>query len=1281
MNLIFTANRLLKGIVMGFMLMAISFGIHAQTLRINEFLALNQTSITDEDGDYSDWIEIYNPTSGAINLQEWALTDDAADLKKWVFPDITLEPDQYLVVFASGKDRTDPAGELHTNFKLSGNGEYLALVNPSGVPVTAFDPSFPVQETDVSYGYFDGAYVSFTVLSPGTVNPGSGSSIIPAPEFSRNHGFYDSAFDLTISSNVGSAKIYYTTDGSEPTESNGTLYVNPIHISTTTVLRASAFVTGQTASKINTQTYLFVDDIIHQPNNPAGYPDEWGPFQTLSGNAPADYEVDPELVADPEFAASLKVALKELPAISIVTKKENFFSHDYDEVTGGIYIYTGFIFTDNPLGRDWERPISFELFDNKDSLSLQVDCGITINGGHSRLATKNPKHSFRLKFKSEYGPSRLNFPIFGEDADDSFNTLILRGGFNNTWVHGDSDQRERSTYHRDAWGKDMQRAMGHPSGHALYTHLFINGLYWGIYTVSERMDKDFAASYMKGSDDEFDVIKDYSEVMDGSGDAWNELISTVNAGTVSDATYQKLQGNNPDGSVNYNYKPLLDMDNLIDYMLINMYGANSDWDHHNWAAMYNRVYRCAGYKFLVWDAEHILEGVNDNVTSEFNSGCPSNIFQNMMKNELFKRRFADRAYKYLFNDGLLTPDKTVELWMKRYVQIEDAIDGESARWGDYRRDVHSWSSSPYLLYTKASWLSAESYMQNTYFPQRTAKLLQQFKSAGFYPNIDVPQLYLNNTVTTGTTITRGDVLTMQVANGEIYYTTDGSDPIKGEVGNVTEEDLVSTTNTMQVLVPESGFSDNTWNTTGFDASSWENTSGSAKGVGYEANSGYESMIAIDVADKMYDGNTTTPNSSCLVRYPFTISDLNLNDLSTLTLAVQYDDGFAAYLNGQLVAGANAPSSLTFTSAATGSHEAASFEIFSISANINLLKQGENVLAVQGLNRNTSSSDFYIKATLKAGIRESDSGSEMADVYSGPITLSGSAHVKARTYYNNEWSALSEAFFSVQEDLNNLRITEINYHPEASDTVDGDKFEFLELKNIGDFAIDMSGVQIIKGISYVFPEGTYLEPGGFIVLASDEDDFFNRYGFMPFGEYDGQLDNNGERILVATATNDTICDVRYFDDYPWPVEPDGYGYSLVPVKKNPLINQDSSVYWTVSSLVNGSPGRDDPMSVANQAPEMPEELLTSCYPNPFNNRMTISFELQSHASVQLSIRSVTGQVVRILTAGNYSAGTHLADWDGTTQTGADLPDGVYFYELKVTGAVGTQIKTGKIIRIR
>ena len=184
--------------------------------------------------------------------------------------------------------------------------------------------------------------------------------------------------------------------------------------------------------RITTQTYLFPDDIIHQPNDPAGYPSTWGTFLSIEGIAPADYEMDPEMMADPAFANSVKEALRDLPVISLVTSRGYIFSKTANPDTGGIYIYTGI---SQGLGYGWERPVSFEYFNAKDSVSFQADCGVQIQGGEGRRPEKSPKHSFRLLFKSEYGPSKFNYPLFGDDAVSEFNSVILRAGFGNTWIH------------------------------------------------------------------------------------------------------------------------------------------------------------------------------------------------------------------------------------------------------------------------------------------------------------------------------------------------------------------------------------------------------------------------------------------------------------------------------------------------------------------------------------------------------------------------------------------------------------------------------------------------------------------------------------------------------------------------------------------------------------------------------------------------------------------------------------------------------------------------------
>jgi len=138
-----------------------------ERVRISEFLAVNEIGLDDEDRDESDWIEIHNAGTTTVGLEGWYLTDSASNLTKWRFPAITLESDGYLVVFASGKDRREPAGELHANFKLSGSGEYLGLVRPDGVSVVSeFAPVYPVQAADVSYGVVE-AGSQQVLIAPG----------------------------------------------------------------------------------------------------------------------------------------------------------------------------------------------------------------------------------------------------------------------------------------------------------------------------------------------------------------------------------------------------------------------------------------------------------------------------------------------------------------------------------------------------------------------------------------------------------------------------------------------------------------------------------------------------------------------------------------------------------------------------------------------------------------------------------------------------------------------------------------------------------------------------------------------------------------------------------------------------------------------------------------------------------------------------------------------------------------------------------------------------------
>ncbi|MBI4325544.1 MAG: lamin tail domain-containing protein, partial [Chloroflexi bacterium] len=203
---------------------------------INEFLSatLATGGLLDEEGELQDWIELYNTGTNAVNLAGWSLSDEADEPAKWTFPSVTLGGGQYLVVFASAKDRkaTTPGAKLHTNFKLNSAGDYLALFNAESPrqAMTEFRPEFPEQRNDYSYG-LDNArtWRYFRTPTPGRANGSSTiTGVAPPPHFNVRRGFFERPFQLMLSDELSGATIPYTLDGSPPTELSGLVYAAPL---------------------------------------------------------------------------------------------------------------------------------------------------------------------------------------------------------------------------------------------------------------------------------------------------------------------------------------------------------------------------------------------------------------------------------------------------------------------------------------------------------------------------------------------------------------------------------------------------------------------------------------------------------------------------------------------------------------------------------------------------------------------------------------------------------------------------------------------------------------------------------------------------------------------------------------------------------------------------------------------------------------------------------------------------------------------------------------------
>jgi len=580
----------------------------------------------------------------------------------------------------------------------------------------------------------------FATATPGSANLSVYFAFVEDTKFSVDRGFYDSPVDVTITTATAGAQIRYTTDSSAPTATTGTVYTGPVHITKTTTLRAAAFLAGFQPTNADTQTYIFINDVIAQPANPAGFPTTWGAVT-------ADYAMDQTVVNNPLYSAEIRNDLKVIPSLSIVMNTSQLFG------AAGIYSNT------QQQGEAWERAASMELINPDGTPGFQVDGGLRIYGGVDRDPSVK-KHTFRFFFNdNQFGPADLKYPLFPDTPVDSFDSIILKGYFNDAW--GPMSWNAQSQFARDTWAMACELAMGQPASHVRYFHLYLNGLYWGLYAVMERPDQHFGAAYFGGDDSEYDAIHD-TEAVGGNRTAWDQMMAAANAGLTTAAAYQAFQ-------------QIVDVTNLADYCMLNFYTQNWDWDDHNWYAGRNR--NGGQWHFYPWDTEWILPSDHVNASNMINtnrSDRPSRVFQQLRQNADFKMLVADELYKNYINvNGPMTPTAVASRYQAITDQIYNAIVDESARWGDYNRPGNAYTRN-------AEWAAERTRLLNTYFPLRGPVFVSQMRAQGLYPITNPAgfsqesgtiapgfQVTLTNPNTTGSPTT---------PVGTIYYTVDGSDP-------------------------------------------------------------------------------------------------------------------------------------------------------------------------------------------------------------------------------------------------------------------------------------------------------------------------------------------------------------------------------------------------------------------------------------------------------------------------------------------------------------------------
>jgi hypothetical protein len=996
---------------------------------------------------------------------------DAANINQL---NLSVDYDDGFIIWINGEEVLSQYAPPVVNYNDSATG-----LHESGTPET-----FIIDANDITLveGVNTLAAVGLNITLSGSSDFHFDMSISATPDipelidtigisFSHEADFYNEFFGLGMVSPDPSADIIYTLDGSDPRISDNVITggsevsvtINPGSTvgrpATPCVLvRASLAKDGYRPSIPETRTYIFIYKVITQ-----SYPGGDWPSGDVNGQI-IDLDMDPDVVNDSRYTSLIDDALLDIPTISVVTGLDNLF----DPATG-IYVNA------EGHGEEWERECSVELINPDGSPGFNINAGLRIRGGWSRHGDY-PKHAFRLFFRSQYGDPKLQFPLFDDEGVLEYDKVDLRCAQNYAW----SNNFSQNTMVREVFSRDSQGDTGQPYTRSRYYHLYLDGMYWGLFQTQERSEARFAADYLGDNREDYDVVKvnteDYVyqiEATDGYLDTWEILWNKCGTGFQNNSDYFALEGKNEDGKPVKGSEVLVDIDNLIDYMIGIFYTGNFDAPTssfgrnkgpNNFYAIFNRNDKSKGFTFYNHDAEHALfyysappgVGINENrvnigtisgtykmEVSNFGSFHPQWLHFKMSQNAEYRMRFADRAYKLLTGNGVYTPAKCLERFDERVDQIDLAVIAESARWGDAKRP----EGSPYTK--DDNWWPEIQTVRTMFFPVRTGIVINQLKAENLYPEIDPPDVRDSEGLLEDSQYALNSTMNITVENpnssGTIYYTLNNDDP--RDVGG------------------------------GISSS----------------------------AQVMGDGQ-----------------EMDI-DQSTVLLARVYDDG--------------------------------------------------------------------------------------------------------------TWSALKNITFLGQEDdYYNLKVTELNYHPAdyivGTDTIySGKDLEFIEFKNIGETSINLSGLVLDSAVYYKFPDNAVLPPKNFFVVASKPTKFYEYYGKIPSGNFQGNFSNASEEVLLTNSLSEEIIHFTYYDDTPWPNRADGLGFSLVSAVFNPTGDPNDPLYWRASLLLNGSPFKDDDGISGIPEPESVTKGKVTVYPNPATDHITISVvKAEEYKQFKVKLYNINGMLV-------------------------------------------------------
>jgi hypothetical protein len=624
----------------------IAYQAMAQSVMINEVCYTNRTALTDNEGNTPDWLELYNPGPGAVNLRNYKVTDDTSKTEFWTFPDYTLQSGSFLIVFASDKD-TVIGPEFHTGFKLGNMKESLFLINPSDAIIDVIYPQ--CVPADKSLARIPDGASDLVVINPTPGTTNNNATIIPVNYLrdtltaNVSSGFYNAPVLVSLAHTNSADKIVYTLDGDDP-DDESEVYNKPLPFSDLTPQENRFANIPETT--VEPGNKIFKANILRAV--------------VYSSGCPASNEINNTYFINPAIKASYKV-----PIVSLITDKDNLFD---DEI--GLYVQGNYRNFDQH-GSEWERPVHIEIFDSLGTQVIDQDGGMRIHGRGSR---RSPQKSLRLYADAGYGKAYFEYPLFSQKPwINKFRVILLR---NTNGTLGSLFKEELCNYLVQDMNIDYQ------AGNTII--LFINGEYWGIYNLMERENSYYVENNFNISNVRLDVVAYDREVVveEGSLDAYNDFLAYLaSLDPTSDSFFDAVGAR-------------LDVNEMIDYFIAKLYLADTDWPLSN-LEMWKTYADTAKWRFFMFDSDGSMEWLDYDHLSEYNNDIDEYqrfpefctvILKTMIQNEAFRELFRRKFYEHV-NTTFSTSRvlKAISYFEKKYAPL---IPDHIYRWHnpvDYRK--------------------------------------------------------------------------------------------------------------------------------------------------------------------------------------------------------------------------------------------------------------------------------------------------------------------------------------------------------------------------------------------------------------------------------------------------------------------------------------------------------------------------------------------------------------------------------------------------------------------